>query len=114
LLKPCPGGAGDALSSGTPALILVDGATTGSAHVGDLIQVRLPTSLRWNYTGGIAALAPTAQAGEIDASRGICFWNFLAQSAGKGTIDFTGTALCEPMQPCAMFARDAHFTITIE
>jgi hypothetical protein len=111
--RPCPGGSADALVDGTPALILTEQSNTGSAHVGDLIQVRLTQTNHWSFAGGSPALAPTQHAGDADQARGICFWNFQARSATSDTLHFTGTALCDVGRPCPMYARDAHFTITI-
>jgi hypothetical protein len=85
----------------------------GSAHVGDIIQVRLPTTNRWNLstvTEGLTLLSPSAA---LDTGHGVCFWNFKAASAGDARIDFVGGALCARGQACPAYARLASFVVHV-
>lgn len=113
--RPCVGPNADVGVEGQPALTLTDATPnhTGSAHVGDLIQVQLSASLHWGLNATPSGLAPTQYVGSLDQARQVCFWDFHAQSAGTAKIQFTGAALCESGQPCPMYARLETFTVQV-
>jgi hypothetical protein len=69
------------------------------------VQVRLPLTQQWQLTQagqGVALLQP---AGIEDDGLRACVWAFTARAAGDVRLTFTGTALCEPSQPCPLYAR---------
>src|SRR6478672_7582152 len=63
-------------SPGNPTLILTPTTPdrAGSAHVGDMIQVRLPTSSKWSYgpAQSSGALSPTQPSGVLIHSLNSC------------------------------------------
>lgn len=112
-VRPCPGPAGSASDVGTPALVLGPGKVNGSAHVGDLIQLQLPTTQHWmpgTVSGSLETLDP---AGIQDDQLGICVWNYRALSAGTASINFTATARCEPPLMCPQYVVETLFTVQI-
>ncbi|HEX5159163.1 MAG TPA: hypothetical protein VFW17_18285 [Ktedonobacterales bacterium] len=104
-------------SPGNPALILTPTTPdrAGSAHVGDMAQVRLPTSSKWSYAPAQSsgALSPTQPSGVLIHSLNSCVWSFKAIAAGTQTLSFTGQAICEPGQPCADYRIAMTFTVTV-
>src|SRR5690242_18302514 len=57
VVKPCPGGASGVTDAGQPDLILTETATSGDAHVGQVIQARLAAKYRWSLAKPAANLA---------------------------------------------------------
>lgn len=115
-VKGCPGGAGGAPDAGTPALVLTikDAGHESKAHVGDVIQVRLPATQRWAMDkGGAGILEMLQPAGYWDVTASACIWNFRAAKVGATTVSFVGTALCEPKEPCPAYAVYEGFQVTV-
>ncbi|WIG58463.1 MAG: hypothetical protein OJF49_001209 [Ktedonobacterales bacterium] len=112
-VRPCPGPAGSAGDVGTPALVLGPGKVNGSAHVGDLIQLQLPTTQHWMPGTVSASLETLEPAGIQDDQHGICVWNYRALSAGTASINFTATARCEPPLMCPQYVAETLFTVQI-
>jgi hypothetical protein len=116
-IRPCPGPTGSASSTGTPALVFSGGAsdTSGSAYVGDLIQVRLPVTQHWQLQQASASAVIVGQGGVQDGALNACVWSFRATAAGQITLAFVGTALCDqPGLPCPQYARLATYTVTVK
>ncbi len=112
-IRPCPGAVSDATQAGSIALILTPGQSSGSLHVGELAQVRLPTTEHWTLLSQPSLLASVATAGGQDNALNACFWTFRAQSAGGETLKFSGMAPCEQPGACSTAAVEQDFTITI-
>ncbi|HET9109822.1 MAG TPA: hypothetical protein VFN78_03245 [Ktedonobacterales bacterium] len=112
-VRPCPGAVSDATQAGSIALILTPGKTSGSLHVGELAQVRLPTSDHWTLLSQPTLMASVATAGGQDNALNACFWTFRAQSAGSETLKFSGMAPCEQPGACSTAVSEQDFTITI-
>jgi hypothetical protein len=115
-VRPCVGPYADVGVEGQPALTLSDSSSdkTGSAHVGQLVQIQLPGDWHWTLGRTPTTLTATQNAGSYDENRQLCFWNFKASAAGTTTLQFTGTPRCEgPNQPCPTIARVESFTITV-
>jgi hypothetical protein len=114
-VRSCLGSFGSATASGTPNVILTPHADNGtaSAHVGDLVQVRLPMTLQWRLEGTPADMVMVTPSGVQDDALGMCVWTFRAVSAGTAQLDFAGTAVCERAVPCAQIAIAADFTVDI-
>lgn len=112
-VRGCPGPLGNADDAGTPALVLTNQAKSGEAHVGDLIQVQVPATQRWNEVKASSNLALQQPAGVQDGTKNVCVWTYRALSAGSATVNLTGGALCEPNQACPAYAVLADFSISI-
>ncbi|HST89872.1 MAG TPA: protease inhibitor I42 family protein [Ktedonobacterales bacterium] len=116
-IRPCPGPTGSASSAGTPALVFSGGVSdaSGTAKVGDLIQVRLPTTQRWQLQQASASAVIVGQGGVRDGALNACVWSFRASASGQITLSFVGTALCDqPGAPCPQYARLASYTVTVK
>jgi hypothetical protein len=115
-IRPCPGPTGSASAIGTPALVFSGGAdASGAAHVGDLIQVRLPVTQHWQLQKASASATIVGQGGVQDGTLNACVWSFRATAPGQITLSFVGTALCDqPGVPCPQYARLASYTVTVK
>lgn len=104
-------------SPGNPSLILTPTTPNraGSAHVGDMVQVRLPTSSKWSYgqAQSSGALSPTQPSGVLIHSLNSCVWSFKAIADGTQTLSFTGQAICKPGQPCADYRIAMTFSVSV-
>jgi hypothetical protein len=102
---------------GNPTLILTPTTPdrAGSAHVGDVVQVRLPTSSKWSYSPAQSsgALSPTQPSGVLIRSLNSCVWSFKAVAAGTQTLPFSGQAICNPGQPCPNYRIAMTFSVTV-
>ncbi len=114
-VRPCVGPYADVAVEGQPALTLTDATPnhTGTVAVGGLVQVQLQGTWRWILGSASSNLVATHYQGAFDQTRGVCFWNFRAQSAGVAQITLTGTELCEPPKECPAIARGETFTIQV-
>jgi hypothetical protein len=114
-VRPCSGPYADVNSAGTPGLVLTQATPgqSGTAQVGELVQVQLPISMRWTYTASAGSPTPALNAAQ-DPQRSVCFWNFQMTTAGSITLNFTGTPLCDqPNMPCPQYARVVTFTVRV-
>lgn len=114
-VRPCKGPYASVTEYGTPNVV-IDQATpndTASAHVGDLVQVRLPGSMAWSYASAGGNLALLQPADMQDSNLNVCFWNFHAQAAGAVMLEFTGRVICDPKSPCANLERLVRFTVHV-
>src|SRR5262245_39865533 len=85
-LHPCPGSFGSATGVGQLALVLTPSSPQatpapdqvgpppreGSAHIGDLLQVRLPITEQWQLSQGGQGVALTLPAGIEDTHLRVC------------------------------------------
>lgn len=113
-IRPCPGAPGDATQVGALALVLTSGAASGTLHVGEMAQVRLPASLHWTLEGQTDHLKGVGSAGAQDSALNVCYWTFQADSAGSVTLHFSGVQPCEgPNGGCSSAVTEQDFTITV-
>lgn len=115
-IRPCTGPWASVNVAGTPALVLTPQTPdqTGTAHAGDLVQVRLPIAVHWNLQSASANMAVLQPAGFQDPQLNVCAWSFRARSAGDATLSFTGLPLCDqPSKPCPQFALAETFTVHV-
>lgn len=115
-VKGCAGGTGGLVAGSSPTLVLTlkDADHESTAHVGDVIQVRLPVTQRWTMdTGDLGVLEMLQPAGYWDVSASACIWNFRAAKVGTTTVNFVGMAICEPKQPCPAYAVSEGFPVTV-
>jgi hypothetical protein len=88
---------------------------TVSAHVGDIIEIRLPYGQKWSGPRAIPDnLQQQQPAGYALTPDNVCVWRFLAQSGGIAHLDFYMQALCSNGQMCPMFIANIPFTIDIK
>lgn len=121
-VRPCLGPFGSVSDVRPQPAVVLTPATppdhTATAHIGDVIQVRLPTTRSWRYlnntsdsSGAVALLQP---AGVQDGTLGVCVWNFKALSAGTAALSFAGAPLCDqPGAVCPQNILALDFTITV-
>ena len=85
------------------------------AHVGDVIEVRLPFGHKWSgpiaSSGTLQMQQPSGYAWKSDS---VCIWRFVAKSAGTTTLNFTSRPLCKPRQMCPMYIAEIPLTITVK
>jgi len=102
---------------GSPTLILTPTTPdrAGSAHVGDIVQARLPTSSKWSYgpTQSSGALSPTQPSGVLIHALNSCVWSFKAVADGTQTLTFTGQPICKAGQPCPDYRIAMTFSVAI-
>lgn len=112
---PCPGGMGSISGAGTPAVVLNQAGidVSARAHVGDLVQVRLPASLRWSYAGSAPAGTLLQPAGYEDLAAKACVWNFRPVSAGTLSLRFSGSGICDAKTKCPQFQLAAFYTVVV-
>lgn len=112
----CPGGSSGTISSaGTPSVVVNGGLPdrSASAHVGDLIQVRLPATFHWSYHAAAPAPELLQPAGYEDKGQKVCIWNFRAHSAGTYALRFAGAPICDPKGPCPLVISVSTITLHI-
>jgi len=113
-VRPCPGQVSDAGAVGALALTLTTSHSTGSVQVGQLAQVRLPTTDHWTLTGQPMRLTGVGEAGGQDTTLNVCYWTFRAVSAGTTTLYFSGAPPCDPPAvACSNLVVEQQFTITV-
>ena len=88
---------------------------TTVAHVGDVIEVRLPFGHKWGgpttSQGNLQIQQPSGYAWKSD---NVCIWRFVAKSIGTTTLSFTTRALCKPNQMCPLYIAQVPLTITVK
>ncbi len=113
--RPCPGPYGSVTEAGTPNVVLTgyNPQGTAQAHIGDLVQVRLPISMRWTMGPAPTGMVVISPVGIQDATLNVCAWTFRAQSAGTSILTFTGMNLCDPHAPCAQLAVNVTYAVAV-
>ena len=113
-VRPCPGQVSDATQVGALSLTLTQKNSTGSLQVGELVQVRLPTTLHWALNNQPTHLTSVGEAGGQDTTLNVCYWTFRAESAGTDTLNFSGTQPCDNVTTgCDQAIILQRFTITV-
>jgi hypothetical protein len=78
--------------------------STVTAHVGDIIEIRLPFGQKW---AGPAVIPTNLQqqqpTGYALPSSNVCVWRFIARSTGMANLEFHNQPLCIKGRACAMF-----------
>ncbi len=113
----CSPGGQQTANVGNPTYVLT-AATSGrtvTAHVGDTIQVRLPSSSRWSLQAApssavLAAVAPSAM---YVPSLNACVWTFQAKASGSATLNYGGAPICKPGQACAAYRIAMDFSVKV-
>src|SRR5579859_2561786 len=88
---------------------------TVSAHIGNIIEVRLPFGHKWSGPVSIPSnLQQEQPAVYAFTPDNVCAWRFAAQNAGITQLDFYMQALCSNGQMCPEFVANIPFTIDIK
>lgn len=102
---------------GTPTFVLTPTTPgrTVSVHVGDTVQVRLPSTSRWSFQARSAAAVLTAIApsSAYAPSLNACVWTFQAKAIGAETLSYGGAPICKPGQACATYRIAMDFTVNV-
>lgn len=114
---PCSAASQPATTAGNPALVLtpLTHSRAGGARVGDIVQVRLPDTSRWQYIPSqpATALVPVSPSGVFVPALHACVWSFQAVSVGGQMLRFVGQAICPPGRFCANHALALAFSVSI-
>jgi hypothetical protein len=88
---------------------------TITAHVGDVVEIRLPFGQRWTgptvSQGNLTIQQPSGYAWKTDK---VCVWRFTAKAVGTTSLDFHQQALCKPGQLCPMYIAEFPFVINVK
>lgn len=113
-IRPC---LGSYTGVSNPALTLTNASSnvSGSAHVGDTIEIHLDGHHKWSLSGAKPSDTLTVETtqGLLDGTNGTCVWVFRASAPGDAVVTYTGTALCDPTQACPQYAILQTFNIHI-
>ncbi len=92
-----------------------DTKSTIPAHVGDVVEIRLPFGQSWTGpTASQGSLELQQPAGYALKTDNVCVWRFTAKTAGTTQLEFHSRALCKAGQMCPMYIAEFPFTITIK
>lgn len=114
-VRPCSGPYASATEA-APALVLTlqTPGQSGSARIGQVMQVQLPITRHWTLISVPNGLQLVGEAAQQDAQRGVCFWNFKMATAGTYVIGFTGVTPCDPSAAiCQQTTQTQRFTLTV-
>ena len=112
----CPS---DVVVSNAPAkasvlIQLTNMDSTVTAHVGDVIEVRLPFGHKWGGPGtALHGLELQQPAGYAWKAESVCIWRFVAKGTGTTQLFFQSQALCKPGEVCPMYITAIPFTVVI-
>lgn len=85
-----------------------------AAHVGDIIEVRVPFGSQWSgpttSQGGLELQQPAGYAWPADQ---VCVWRFVAKKTGETNLSFSARALCKRGSMCPMYIRAMPLTVTV-
>lgn len=88
--------------------------STVTAHVGDIIEVRLPFGHKWGGPGtalhGLQLQPPAGYAWKAD---NVCIWRFVAKGTGTTQLLFQSQPLCKPGEMCPMYITAIPFTVVV-
>ncbi len=113
----CPS---DMVVSATPAKanVVIKPANTSNtitAHVGDVIEVRLPFGHKWGGPNSSPSnLQLQSPAGYAWTAESVCVWRFKATGSGSTQIDFSSQPLCKAGQMCPMYILELSFKVNIK
>jgi hypothetical protein len=108
---PCTG---NYTTSPTPALVLSNqGAVSGSAHVGDVIQIVMDGGHIWTFIPAAGSAMAEIQAGMFDRATGDCVWRFRATTPGSDLLKFSGVQNCPRDQICPDYVILVTFSVRI-
>jgi hypothetical protein len=113
----CPS---DMVVSGAPSnanVVIKPANSTGTvtAHVGDVIEVRLPFGHKWGGPNSSPSkLQMQSPAGYASTADSACVWRFTATSAGNTSIDFISQPLCKAGQMCPMYILRVAFAVNVK
>lgn len=114
-VNPCPGAAGAPAKSPTIVLTVENSHQVTQAHPGDVIEVQLPSKMRWTApnVGTSAVLTQLQSPAGVDSATQTCHWLYAVKAGGTAKLDFVGIFTCESNAPCPKLAEDEEFTIQV-
>ena len=114
-VNPCPGAAGAPAQSPTIVLTVENSHQVTQARPGDVIEVRLPSRMRWTApnVGASAVLTQLQSPAGVDSATQTCHWLYAVKAAGAAKLDFVGIFACESNAPCPKLAEDEEFSIQV-
>jgi hypothetical protein len=82
---------------------------------GQLIELRLPATTRWNLSTRPTESVLQVQQPEswYDGTRAVCVWRLSAAGAGTTRMALTGGLVCPPNTACPAIAAIAQYEITV-
>ena len=113
----CPSDLVVSTAPSTANVVVKPSQANGSitAHVGDVVEIRLPFGQKWSgptaSVGSLEIQQPSGYAWKTDK---VCVWRFTAKSAGTTSLEFHEQALCRAGQLCPMYIVDFPFVITVK
>ena len=117
-VRPCTGA--PVAPAKTPNIVLTvkNSHQTTKAHVGDVIEIALPSGMNWNAPGmgpnsPNSTLTPLQPQGGMDEHSQTCRWVYQAHAKGMVTLTYTGVLRCESGTGCPAIAEDEAFTIQV-
>ena len=117
-VRPCTGAS--VAPAKTPNIVLTvkNSHQTTKAHVGDVIEIALPSGMNWNAPGmgpnsPNSTLTPLQPQGGMDEQSQTCRWVYEAHAKGTVTLAYTGVLRCESGMGCPAIAEDEAFTIQV-
>lgn len=89
--------------------------STITAHVGDVVEVRLPFGHKWGGpTSSLSNLQLQPPAGYAWTADSVCIWRFNATGTGSTVLDFSNQPLCKAGQMCPMYILKLNFTVNVQ
>ena len=89
--------------------------STVTAHVGDVIEVRLPFGHKWggpnSSPSNLQMQSPSGYAWTADNA---CIWRFTATGTGNTVINFISQPLCKAGQMCPMYILEVPFKVDVK
>ncbi len=88
---------------------------TVTAHVGNVIEVRLPFGHKWggpnSSPSNLQLQSPSGYASSADSA---CVWRFTATETGSTVINFISQPLCKAGQMCPMYILRIAFNVDVK
>jgi hypothetical protein len=89
--------------------------STVTAHVGDVIEVRLPFGHKWGGPNSSPSnLQIQSPSGYAWTAGSACVWRFTATGTGSTVINFISQPLCKVGQMCPMYILNIAFKVDVK
>jgi len=89
--------------------------STITAHVGDVVEVRLPFGHKWGGPNtAVSNLQLQSPAGYAWIADSVCVWRFNATGTGSTVLNFSSQPLCKAGQMCPMYILELAFKVNVQ